>query len=247
MFEPPPASVSRKRPMFVVSAAAHLALAAVLVVPPLFATPEAPEPDGFVRIESIPVVIRDAPIAGKNILLRKEEMPRGAHSAVARRSRVMAAQPALAQPSGLTELLPAPTGEQPETTFEEPGGHGEPGDGPPGSGARADGGEPGGCEGCSPISATALGVTAPVALETISPVYPELARRARVEGVVVMEAIIGADGSVRDVRVLRSASPLLETGAVESVRTWRYRAARIGERRVSVFLTVVVTFSLRNL
>jgi protein TonB len=63
----------------------------------------------------------------------------------------------------------------------------------------------------------------------------------------VVEAIIGADGFVRDVRVLRGASPLLDPAALEAVRRWRYRPARIGERPVSVYLSVVVTFSLRNL
>ena len=48
MFEPAPAP--RRRPMFAVSAAAHAALAAALVVPPLLATPEPPELDGYVQI-----------------------------------------------------------------------------------------------------------------------------------------------------------------------------------------------------
>jgi protein TonB len=86
-----------------------------------------------------------------------------------------------------------------------------------------------------------------VALETISPVYPELARRAHLEGVVVLEAVIGADGAVRDVRVLRGASPLLDPAALEAVRRWRYRAASVGTRPVAVYLQVVITFSLRNL
>ena len=60
MFEPAPAP--RRRPMFAVSTAAHAALAALLVVPPLFATPEPPEPDGFVQI--------DRPSRGSRAMLR---------------------------------------------------------------------------------------------------------------------------------------------------------------------------------
>lgn len=95
------------------------------------------------------------------------------------------------------------------------------------------------------LSASAPGVTPPVPLETISPLYPELARRGHVEGVVLLEAIIGADGSVRDVRVLRSAHVLLDPAALEAVRRWRYRPASVGGHPVAVYLSVVVTFTLR--
>jgi protein TonB len=144
-------------------------------------------------------------------------------------------------------LLPAPTGEEAQLPFEETGERREPGSGLPGWTAESEMGGRGGCAGCTVISAEAPGVTPPVALESIPLTYPELARRARAEGVVVLEAVIGVDGSVRDVRVLRGANPLLDPAAVEAVRRWRYLPARIGERRVAVFLKVVVTFSLRNL
>jgi protein TonB len=65
--------------------------------------------------------------------------------------------------------------------------------------------------------------------------------------VVVLEAIIGTDGAVRDVRVLRGVSPLLDPSALEAVKRWRYRAASIDGRPVAVYLQVVLTFSLRNL
>jgi len=97
------------------------------------------------------------------------------------------------------------------------------------------------------LSAEAHGVTPPVAIETGAPAYPELARRAHMEGVVVLEAIIGADGSVRDVRVVRGVSPLLDPAALEAVKRWRYRPASIDGRHVAVYLKVVLTFSLRNL
>ena len=158
-----------------------------------------------------------------------------------------AARPKLAQPTGVSELLPAPTGDEPELPFEEPGERSEPTfpGNRRGDGAADDGGP--GCEGCNAISATARGVTPPVAIETIAPPYPELARRAHLEGVVVLEAVIGVDGSVRDVRVLSGASPLLDPAALEAVKRWRYRAASVGTRPVAVYLQVVITFSLRNL
>ncbi len=245
MFEPAPAP--RHRPLFGLSAAAHAALAAALVVPPLFATPEPPELGGFVKIDWVPVLTIDAPARIPVDSLRRvsggeASAPRARASSPPRGGRTP-----LTQPTGFTEVLPAPTGEGPELPFEEtgerseptyPGGHG-------GDDAADDGGPP--CEGCKVISATAPGVTPPVAIETVSPGYPELARRTHLEGVVVLEAIIGRDGFVRDVRVLRGVSPLLDPAALEAVRTWRYRPARIEGRAVAVYLNVTVTFSLRNL
>lgn len=247
LFLPP--SAPHSRPLFAVSLAAHATLLVVLAVPPLLATPEPPEPDGFVRILHVPMLTTDAPAAETVALLRKGDGG-GARSTSARPTGARApVRPSIEQPRGVTELLPAPTGGPDDAllTFEETGERSEPGSGLPAGTGIPGAASPGGCEGCNVISASAPGVTPPVALESAALAYPELARRAHVEGIVVLEAIIGADGSVRDVRVLRSANPLLDTAALEAVRRWRYRPARIGERPVAVFLSVVVTFSLRNL
>jgi periplasmic protein TonB len=245
MFEPAPAP--RRRPMFAVSTAAHAALAAVLVVPPLFATPEPPELDGFVKIIHVPVLASDAPVVERVVFLRK--VNGGAASGPSPRTTDAAqtTRPRLTQPTDMPEVLPPATGDSSSSPFEETGERSEPTY--PGSGRRDGAEEPaeGGCPGCSVLPATAPGVTPPVAIETIAPPYPELARRAHVEGVVVLEAIIGVDGSVRDVRVLRGASPLLDPAALEAVRRWRYRAASVGARPVAVYLRVVITFALRNL
>jgi len=243
MFEPAP--TPRRRPLYALSAAVHAALAAVLVVPPLLATPEAPELDGFVKIAHLPPLASDAPDRETVVLLRRGNGGGATAPAPRATDARPAAKPRLTQPAGPTDLLPAPSGEEPERPFEESGEGSEPAypGSPRGDGAAYDGGPP--CEGCKAISATAPGVTPPVAIETASPPYSELARRAHVEGIVVLEAIIGPDGAVRDVRVLRSASPLLDPGALEAVRRWRYRPARVDGRPVAVFLNVVVTFSLR--
>ncbi|HEX7614542.1 MAG TPA: energy transducer TonB [Thermoanaerobaculia bacterium] len=244
MFLPP--SASRSRPLFGISLAAHAALLGALAVPPLLATQEPPEPDGFVRILHVPMLTTDAPARQTVALLRKGDGG-GAPSTPARATGARASvRPPIAPPRGVSELLPAPTGGQDDDLliFEEAGERSEPEDG---SGLGRPGGRDSGCDGCNAISATAPGVTPPVALESAAISYPELARRARVEGVVLLEAIIGADGSVRDVRVLQGAHPLLDPAALEAVRRWRYRPARIGVRPVAVFLKVVVTFSLRNL
>jgi protein TonB len=78
----------------------------------------------------------------------------------------------------------------------------------------------------------------------VQPVYPELAQRAGVGGVVVLEAVIAEDGSVRDVRVL-TPKPLLEGAAIDAVRQWRFTPPLLNGVPVAVVMTVTVMFELR--
>jgi protein TonB len=88
-------------------------------------------------------------------------------------------------------------------------------------------------------------VKAPVKLRHVSPVYPDPARWAGVEGVVLIECLINPQGRVVDVRVLRG-HPLLETAALEAVRQWVYRPTLLNGVPVAVVLTVTVRFQLRR-
>ena len=87
-------------------------------------------------------------------------------------------------------------------------------------------------------------VKAPVLTNRVEPSYPEAARTARMEGVVILEAIITANGNVEDVKVLKSVNPLLDASAVRAVQQWRYKPATLNGRAVRVYLTVTVTFNL---
>ena len=87
-------------------------------------------------------------------------------------------------------------------------------------------------------------VKAPILKERVEPVYPEPARKARMQGVVILEAIITADGTVSDVKVLKSVNPLLDAAAERAVSHWTYRPATLNGRAVSVYLTVTVNFQL---
>jgi protein TonB len=78
----------------------------------------------------------------------------------------------------------------------------------------------------------------------VAPAYPPIARAARVEGIVILEAVIGEDGAVRDVRVLRSI-PLLDAAATEAVRQWRFTPTLLNGQPVPVVMTVTVAFRLR--
>jgi len=77
-----------------------------------------------------------------------------------------------------------------------------------------------------------------------APVYPQVAVAARIEGVVILEATIDAQGVVQNVTVLRSL-PMLDRAAIEAVRQWRYQPTRLNGQAIPIIMTVTVNFSLR--
>lgn len=94
-----------------------------------------------------------------------------------------------------------------------------------------------------PVRAGGL-VQAPRKIFDVAPTYPSIAKAARVEGAVVVEAIIGKDGVVRDARVLESIA-MLDTAALEAVRLWRYTPTTLNGEAVDVVIVVTVRFQLR--
>jgi periplasmic protein TonB len=87
------------------------------------------------------------------------------------------------------------------------------------------------------------GIRPPVKTVDATPVYPAIARTARVQGVVILEAVLDAGGRVDDVRVLRSI-PLLDQAAIDAVRQWRYTPTLLNGRAIPIVLTVTVSFRL---
>jgi protein TonB len=87
-------------------------------------------------------------------------------------------------------------------------------------------------------------VYAPVLVSRVEPVYPEGARKARLEGVVVVEAIITSRGEVEEVHVVKSGGLFLDASAKEAVERWKYRPATLNGRAVRVLLTVTIRFRL---
>lgn len=85
----------------------------------------------------------------------------------------------------------------------------------------------------------------PVLLEKVEPSYPEVARRARIDGKVTVRAVIAPDGNVESVEVFASTNPLFDQAAVDAVRKWRYRPALMNGRPVRVYFSVVVSFRIR--
>lgn len=77
----------------------------------------------------------------------------------------------------------------------------------------------------------------------VDPVYPQMAILSRTEGVVIIEATIGADGQIVNARVLRSVA-LLDQAALDAVRQWQYMPTLLNGVPVPVIMTVTVSFTL---
>jgi len=86
-------------------------------------------------------------------------------------------------------------------------------------------------------------IKAPAQTKRVNPPYPPEAQAAGVQGVVIMEATIGIDGKVTDVRVLRPI-PLLDQAAVEAVRQWEYAPTVVNGVPVPIVMTVTLNFAL---
>jgi periplasmic protein TonB len=87
-------------------------------------------------------------------------------------------------------------------------------------------------------------VRPPELSKRVEPQYPEAARKARVDGIVILDAVIAATGEVEEVRVIRSAGRLLDDAAATALRKWFYRPATLNGRAVRVLLTVTVEFRI---
>ena len=89
------------------------------------------------------------------------------------------------------------------------------------------------------------GIRTPVKVFDVAPVYPAIARTAHVQGVVILEALLDAQGRVESMRVLRSI-PLLDQAAIDAVQQWRYTPTQLNGRPVPVVMTVTVNFTLQD-
>ena len=85
---------------------------------------------------------------------------------------------------------------------------------------------------------------APVKVFAPSPTYTELARRSRIEGIVVLRAVIDARGTVVSAEILRGLPMGLSEAALDAVRQWRYEPATLRGRPVAVTFTLTVRFEL---
>lgn len=87
-------------------------------------------------------------------------------------------------------------------------------------------------------------ITRPVKTHYPSPQYTEIARKARIEGTVILQSVIDTDGRVVDVKLLKGLSMGLSEKAIEAVQEWRFEPALLRGKPVSVYYTLTVHFAL---
>ena len=83
----------------------------------------------------------------------------------------------------------------------------------------------------------------PEAVTKVPPVYPDIAREAGVDGTVLVQALVGKDGKVKDTKVVKSI-PMLDVNAVTAVKQWVFKPALSNNKPVAVWVAVPVKFSL---
>lgn len=85
--------------------------------------------------------------------------------------------------------------------------------------------------------------TAAIVSRSIQPDYPMLARQMRVQGSVILQALIGRDGMIQDLRVL-SGPPILANAAEEAVRQWHFKPHFVGTQPVETRANITVNFTI---
>ena len=87
------------------------------------------------------------------------------------------------------------------------------------------------------------GVAQGFLVHEVKPIYPPLARQARIQGTVMLQAVIGKDGRIENLQMI-SGHPMLAPAAIEAVRQWRYRPYTLNGEPVEVETEITVNFVL---
>ncbi len=87
------------------------------------------------------------------------------------------------------------------------------------------------------------GVSTGLLIKKVQPNYPQLAKQARIQGTVVLQAEISKDGTIQNLQLI-SGHPMLAPAAIEAVKQWRYKPYLLNGEPVAVETQVVVNFSL---
>jgi protein TonB len=133
------------------------------------------------------------------------------------------------------------------------GGSGVPGGVPGGSPGGSQGGVIGGILSSTHVDVpkvatparvrVSTGVATGLLIKKVTPNYPQLAKQARIQGQVVLQAEISKDGTIQNLQLI-SGHPMLAPAAIEAVRQWRYKPYLLNGEPVAVETQVVVNFSL---
>ena len=229
-------SLGGKRLSLPVALGLHLAVIGAFLGASAWFPGEAPEP-------TIPVVFPSASASAG-----PPPPPGGHEAAQTPRAERPRRGPAMTQPTDVPSERPEDVIEtagsvEAELTISDSSDPGSPDGVPGGTGDSRRLGPGTGVEEPIPISAD---VHAPILLHRVEPEYPEGARRARLQGTVILEAVITTSGAVQEIRLLKSLNPLLDQAAERAVRHWRYEPATLNGRVVPVYLNVTVTFGING-
>ncbi|HVD91489.1 MAG TPA: energy transducer TonB, partial [Vicinamibacterales bacterium] len=87
-------------------------------------------------------------------------------------------------------------------------------------------------------------IRVPVKVRDVKPVYPAEAQVNRIQGVVILEAIIDTDGTIAAARVLRSI-PELDEAALDAVRQWKFMPTLLNGSPIGLVMTTTVNFTMQ--
>jgi periplasmic protein TonB len=210
------------------SVCAHAVAIGVVIVAPIFATTDLPEPRRILIFESVtPIQLPDIPQP-----IRSQPAP----------TPVQTSAVPLTEPLDLAPEIPRTNAELvvdvgvPDGSGVPTGLFGPVGDvvaPPPSPPVRK---EP------LPIGGN---IRPPARVRYVQPVYPRFALQGGVQGTVILQAVIDEQGSVREVKVLRSI-PLLDDAAVQAVAQWKFTPTLLNGTPVPVVMTVTVGFALQK-
>ena len=232
----PESHAGRRGATVTVSLIVHAVLLVAVVLAPLALEPVLPSPDSALRAFFVTPVEVPPP-------------PPPPPPAAGVRPRATPAVPRPAQAAVFTAPLEIPPEVKPEEGLDLGVEGGVPG--------GVEGGVPGGVvggvigglpEAPPPPRIVRVGgnIVAPTVVHQVAPVYPEIARNARLTAQVLLEATVDERGLVRELRVLQS-SPLFDEAALAAVKQWRYQPLLLNGQPTPFLLSVVVRFNIKTL
>src|SRR5262245_62171361 len=99
---------------------------------------------------------------------------------------------------------------------------------------------------CADTSSAGGNIRQPRKLKDVRPIYPEALSLAQTGGDVVLDAVIGVDGAIRDVRVAKSTNPGFEQAAIDAVRQWEFDTTLLNCQPIEVNMRVNIGFKIQS-
>ncbi len=236
---------------FPLAIALHLVVLVSLGFAQYWNVEKVPEPE--VNIDPIRLELAPPPMARGERDARPAVKPATATAPVAPHTSV--------QPPTVVPDQPVPSAAPPSSEEIVPSQTGGDSTGPTqGDPNGVQGGDPNGVlNGTGPIGSTGHGfdtesdtpilvtgaVVRPVLVDKIEPQYTETARRVRLEGTVIVQAVIDEAGRVVDVKILKPLPMGLDKAAVDAVSRWRFKPATLYGRPVKVYYSLTVNFRVQ--